>query len=223
MTLDASPPIRMADDPTAAAPATRGAGARALIDPLLSRRSVGALDAPAPDGGDLDLILDAALRAPDHGRLRPWRIVLIRGAAREALGEVFAAALKRRDPTATAPLIARRRARALAAPLLIGIGAVVRPDHPVPETEQLLSAAAAAMNLLNALHLLGYGGMWVTGADCYDPVVNAALGFQSPDRLIGFIYAGTPKGQEPAAPRPARSDHVIDWPGVDRTGREAAP
>ena len=157
MTLDASPSVRTAGDSTAA-PATRGTGARALIDPLLSRRSVGALDAP----------------------------------------------------------------------LLIGVGAVVRPDHPVPESEQLLSAGAAAMNLLNALHLLGYGGMWVTGADCYDPVVNAALGFQSPDRLIGFIHAGTPKGQEPAAPRPARSDHVVDWAGVDwagldRTGRETAP
>lgn len=175
------------------------------------------LDPTSPDGADLDLILDAALRAPDHGRLRPWRFVLIRGAAREELGEIFVEALKRRDPTATAVLIERRRARAHAAPLLIAVGAAILPTHPVPELEQLLAVGAAAMNLLNALHLLGYGGMWVTGADCYDPVVNAALGFHAPDRLLGFIYAGTPKGAEPKAPRPRRIDHVVDWIGRDAT------
>ena len=185
------------------------------LDLLLSRRSVapGLLRAPAPEGRDLDEILDAGLRAPDHGRLRPWRFLLVRGAARESLGEVFAKALESRDPTATQALLERERSRSLMAPLLIAVGARIQPDHPVPEVEQLLSAGAAAMNMLNAIHALGYGGIWLTGARCYDPMICQALGFHEPDRLVGFLYVGTPGEAAPSANRPDRKDHVSEWIG----------
>jgi nitroreductase len=184
-----------------------------LVETLLSRQSVGALEEPAPQGADLDLILEAGLRAPDHGRLRPWRFVLIRGAARAAFGDCLAAAVTVRDPAAPPALRDRYRAWVLRTPLLIAVGAQVRPDHPVPEFEQVLSAGAAVMNMLNAIHMLGYGGMWVTGANAYDARVNAALGFRAPSRLVGFLAIGTSKAATTAAERPDRAAHIAEWTG----------
>ena len=181
------------------------------LDRLLSRRSVGLLQDPAPAGGDLDLILDAGLRAPDHGRLKPWRFAIIRGEARLAYGEKLAEAVAARDPANAATLGERYRAWVRRTPMLIAVGAVVKPGN-IPEIEQLLAAGAAAMNMLNALHMLGYGGMWVTGPNTYDPNVNALLGFEAPSRLVGFLTAGTPVATTAPVPaRPERAAHVSEW------------
>ena len=188
---------------------------RHALDLLLARRSVNALEDPAPSGRELELILDLGLRAPDHGRLRPWRFVLIRGDARMAFADRLVAAARRRDPAAPQALLDRYRAWPLRTPLLIGVGAVVRANHVIPEGEQVLSAAAAAMNMLNAIHLLGYAGMWVTGANAYDPEINASLGFEAPSRLVGFLAVGTPRGTA-AVERPSRVDHVVEWEGCSR-------
>src|SRR5262245_21616663 len=144
-----------------------------ILDLLLDRRSVSALEDPAPRDHELDLIFDIALRAPDHGRLRPWRFVLIRGAAREAFADRLVAAARKRDPAVHQSLLDRYRAWPLRTPLIVAVGAIVRAGHPVPEVEQVLSAGAAAMNMLNAIHVLGYGGIWVTGPNAYDADVNA--------------------------------------------------
>ena len=181
-----------------------------LLGLLLDRRSVAALEEPAPTEEELGLIVDAGLRAPDHGRLRPWRFALIRGAAREALGDCLVTAARRRDASTPQALLDRYRAWPLRTPLLIAVGAAVRPAHVIPEIEQVLSAGAAAMNMLNAIHLLGYGGMWVTGANTYDPEVNAALGFERPSRLVGFLMVGTPKNSA-TVERPGRMQHVVEW------------
>lgn len=181
------------------------------LDHLLARRSVGLLQEPAPQGADIDLILQAALRAPDHGRLRPWRFVTIRGEARIAFGECLAAAAAKRDPEAATALGERARAWVRRTPLLIAVGVVVK-DGKIPESEQVLSAGAAAMNMLNAAHLLGYGAMWVTGANAYDANVNALLGFEAPSRLVGFLTIGTPApAPTPSLPRPELSAYVADW------------
>lgn len=181
------------------------------LDHLLARRSVGLLQDSAPQGADLDLILQAGLRAPDHGRLRPWRFVTIRGEARVAFGERLAAAAAQRDREAAAALGERARAWVRRTPLLIAVGAIMK-DSKIPESEQVLSAGAAAMNMLNAAHLLGYGAMWVTGANAYDANVNALLGFDAPSRLVGFLTIGTPApAPTPSLPRPELSAHVADW------------
>jgi nitroreductase len=185
----------------------------AALDLLMARRSTNILQEPAPSGHDLDLILDAGLRAPDHGKLRPWRFVLIRGAARATFGERLVEAARARDPSVEQSILDRYRAWAVRYPLLIAVGAQVKAGHAIPEIEQVLSAGAAAMNMLNAIHLLGYGGMWVTGANAYDPRVNAALGFEAPSRLVGFLAVGTIKAST-AAERPARSAHVFEWTGA---------
>ncbi len=188
---------------------TRDPG-RLALDQLLARRSAGLLRAPAPEGDELDLILEAGLRAPDHGRLRPWRFVVIRDEARMAFGNCLADAVMRRDPATGPSLGERYRAWAARTPLLIAVGAAVRSGS-IPEIEQVLAAGAAAMNMLNAIHLLGYGGMWVTGANCYDPEVTAVLGLRAPSRLVGFLTVGTVAAMPAAVARPDRKAHVVEW------------
>ncbi|MGB8423597.1 nitroreductase family protein, partial [Paraburkholderia sp.] len=106
---------------------------------------------------------------------------------------------------------AHRRQKAYAAPLVIALGAALSAHSTVPETEQLLAVGAATMNMLNAIHALGYGGFWATGPDSYEAQLRDALGFAPNERLVGFLFVGTPKtpGKEPV--RPARSEHVREW------------
>ncbi len=184
------------------------------IDALLTRASVSDLADPAPEGAELDIILEAGLRAPDHGKLRPWRFVLIRGAAREAWAETIVAALQARDPDAPDAVIQKQRNRVLGAPLIIALGAKMRLGHKIPELEQILSVGAAAMNMLNAVHALGYGGVWLTGANAFDPRVVEALGLEGTDKLAGFLFVGTPRSAPLTTRRPSLAEHVIEWKGV---------
>ena len=197
--------------PGGSAPGQRDVRMRAL-ELLISRQSAGALQEPAPEGAELDLILDAGLRAPDHGRLRPWRFVLIRGEQRAKWADRLAEAAVARDPENGAAMGERSRAWVARTPLIIAVGVAVQAGHKIPESEQIASASAAAMNMLNAIHMLGYGGMWVTGLNAYDPKVNAWLGFEAPSRLVGFLAVGTPK-PAPKFERPSREQHTVEWLG----------
>lgn len=190
------------------------------LDLLISRQSRWPLGAPAPSQAELDRVFDAALRAPDHGQLQPWRFVVIRGDARQALGEVFVQAARARDPGGE---VERFRAKATAAPLLIAMAAHLRAEHKVPELEQLLAVGAAAMNMLNALHILGYGGFWSTGLNARDEGVKRALGFDDSDRLIGFLYVGTPKERAQPAARPPRRRFVREWQPLSLAGDALQP
>ena len=182
------------------------------LDTLLTRTSNNMLTEPVPEGRDLDLIIEAATHAPDHGRLRPWRFVVIKGAAREAFVKVIEEASKARNPAMTEGEAKTLRNKFLMQPMIIAVGAKIT-EGKIPEIEQVLSTGAAAMNILNAIHALGYAGKWVTGDNCYDPKVNAALGFKHPDRLIGFIYVGTEKMKLPTMERPAPKDVMTEWTG----------
>ncbi|MCS6932477.1 MAG: nitroreductase [Acetobacteraceae bacterium] len=179
---------------------------RALVERLLARASVPPrlLGPPAPSPEDLALAAAAALRAPDHGRLRPWRFVLIAGEARAALGGLLAESLARRDPDASPERLDLERAKPLRAPLVVAAGAALRHDHPsVPVWEQQASAAAGTMNFLNALDALGHGAIWLSSGALEDAAVKRALGFAASDMLLGWLYVGTPA---PERPRPARPD-----------------
>ena len=183
------------------------------MDMLLSRASAQALREPAPDAAALDAILAAGLRAPDHGRLRPWRFVVIAGPARAAFADVMIDAMTVRQPDAPPSEATRMRGKLLAPPLIVALGVHVIPEHKIPEIEQVMSVAAAAMNMLNAAHALGYAGKWVTGPNSYDPAVASALGLPPPHRLAGFLHLGTPDGAPVAFSRPAVADHRVDWTG----------
>jgi nitroreductase len=186
------------------------------LEALLSRQSYGILRDPAPSNSDLNLIFDAALRAPDHGRLRPWSFLVICGAAREAFVELMIESIKRRSGPGQEAAIKKTRERIGTMPLIVAAGAKIKTDSPIPEIEQLLSTGAATMNVLNAAHALGYGAKWVTPGPVYDRDFNAALGFTWPDRLVGILFIGTkPQEPMPVTPRPARADHVREWLGVE--------
>lgn len=184
------------------------------LDTLLSRASVAELGEPGPSGAELETILRSGLRAPDHGRLRPWRFVVIQGAARARWAETVVAALRAREPEAPEAAVQKQRNRALGTPVIIALGAKLRPGHKIPEIEQMLSVGAAAMNMLNAVHALGYGGVWLTGANAYDPRVIEALGLEPTDKLAGFLCVGTPKQPPLGARRPELADHVAEWSGA---------
>lgn len=183
------------------------------LEALLSRQSQWPLAAPAPSDTELNLIFDAALRAPDHGRLRPWRFVVVRDEARDDLGQALVEAAARRDPEAPAETHEQRRRKAFAAPMIIVIAASISTATKVPEIEQLLSVGAASMNLLNAIHMLGYGGFWATGVDAYDPDIHNILDFEPNERVLGFLFVGTPPENPEVAPRPDRGDFVREWWG----------
>jgi nitroreductase len=98
--------------------------------------------------------------------------------------------------------------------VLIAVVARIHADHKIPETEQLISAGAAAMNLLNAIHALGFGGVLLTGAPTYDPAMRTALGLADTERLVGFVYVGTPTQPVPTVTRPDVAEYVTEWTGA---------
>jgi len=95
--------------------------------------------------------------------------------------------------------------------MVIAVVARIVTGHKIPPIEQALSAAAAAMNILNAVHALGYGAKWVTGANCYDPVFRRDFGLEETDQLVAFIHVGTPHEQTPVTERPDPAEFVVDW------------
>jgi nitroreductase len=180
---------------------------------LTTRTSAGQLVEPAPDAAQLEKILAAAQRAPDHGRLRPWRFFVVRGAAREKFGAVMADSLKRRDPECGEDRLAAERAKPLRAPLIVVVGARLKTDLPkVPAVEQVLAAGAAADNVMLAAHALGFGCTWKTGPAAYDNAVKAAFGLGPDDALVGFMYLGTP-ARALAPPPPPDAALATDWTG----------
>lgn len=188
------------------------------LEALLSRRSTPALQLrePGPSQGQIDAAIAAALRAPDHGNLKPFHCVLVRGSARARFSELLVTRLQQREPGTAPKKIEKVRNQPLTAPLTIVVGARVQMDHKVPEIEQLLSAGAATMNLMNAFHAQGFAAIWLTGGNAYDPQVLRSLGFGPDERCLGFVYVGsTQETQESGAARPGvnADEHVRDWGG----------
>lgn len=182
------------------------------LDALLSRSSVGQLDEPAPSAEQLDIIIKAGLRASDHGRLKPWRFILIEGMARQKLGELFVRIEKKDNPAATDEECRKLAHNPLRAPVIITVVAKVRAHDKIPAIEQTLSAAGSAQLMLLAAHALGLGGIWRTGKMAYHPQVASELGLEHGDQIIGFLYIGTPKIKKPAAESHA-ADYLVRWNG----------
>lgn len=191
------------------------------LEALVNRVSVARLDEPAPSPAQRELLFRAALRAPDHGQLRPWRFLTVEGPAREQLGELFARAQLARDPAAPGAVLDKARAMPLRAPLLVVAIACLKAHPKVPEAEQLLAAGCAVHGLLLAAHAQGIGAVWRTGELAYDATVYAGLNLADGERIIGFVYLGTPAG-ELRKPQPLQpADFVAAWPsdrGADVQG-----
>jgi nitroreductase len=181
------------------------------IEALLRRHSARALKEPAPDDAALGLILESATRAPDHGRLRPWRFIVIRSEHRARFGELLADHLRRTKGPVSDEALERERRKAFRAPLIIVVAAILRTDGKIPEIEQVLSAGAAAQNIMHAALALGFNAMWKTGGPAYDEQVKAALGLESKDAIVGFMYVGTDEEGPGSLPRPDWRQFVQYW------------
>ncbi len=184
------------------------------LEALHSRISCPALAEPGPTPEQLDAIYRAALRAPDHGLLRPWKFLELTGEALNRLGEVLLKAALANDPALSEDQQRRITGLPLRAPCVIVVVAKVRPHEKIPEIEQLMSATCAAQNMMLAAHALGLGIMWRTGAPAFDPGVHAGLGLEQGDQVVGFLYVGTPAGSCKSVPELDPADFVErPWSG----------
>ena len=183
------------------------------LELLLGRELALKLASPGPGQDDLDVMFQSALRAPDHGRLRPWRFVVVPEEKRERFGDLMADCLRREDATASADMLQRERDKAMRAPVIVVVAAHINRGHKIRDVEQLVSAAAAAENIMLAANARGFGAMWKTGAPAYDTTVKLALGLDTDDDIVGFIYVGTQIGGGSPAARPVVRDLVSVWQG----------
>jgi nitroreductase len=169
-----------------------------LAEAIRGRRSVARLTDPAPSDEDICQLVGESAAGPDHGLLRPWRIVLVRGEARESLGDVFAADPQLADQESRA----RVRAKPLRAPLLLSIVFTPRDNPKVPRWEQLAATTAVVCNLALLLHAHGWGSMWRTGPQSRSALVCDLLGVGAGEQLLGWLYVGTPELARTVRPRP---------------------
>lgn len=181
-----------------------------------TRRSipVAQIGEPGPDRTALEAMLTIASRVPDHGKLAPWRFIVIRGDERARLGEAFAEIARANNPAISDPLLAVERARFTRAPVVVAVVSRAAPHVKIPEWEQVLSAGAVCMNLLIAAAAEGYAANWLTEWIAYDEKAKAAIGLVEGENIAGFVHVGTPKEPPFERPRPALSD-IVTWVGGD--------
>lgn len=179
---------------------------------LATRRSGKPRDmiAPGPDADQLRTILSAALRVPDHGKLAPWRFVVVKTEQRDRLADVLVQAYRAERPDAGRLEIEAMAQFARQAPTLVVVLSSPVPASKIPAWEQELSVGAAIMNLLNAAHASGYVGGWLTGWASYSVAVRDAFG-SAPERIAGFVFIGTSARALEERPRPDYEAVVRNW------------
>jgi nitroreductase len=179
------------------------------LEVILTRHSIAKVKPDPVPHETIERLLHAAVQAPNHYRVRPWRFVVLTGKSRQALGEVLSQAMKKQNPELPEAGMEIERAKPLRAPVLIAVG-VDRPADPrVLEIENICAAAAAVENLLLAAHAEGLGAMWRTGSAARDPEVKRFLGFTPEQELISFVYIGYPDLVPSAVERPSFEDRTV--------------
>lgn len=162
------------------------------IEVLTGRVSISRLVAPAPDESQRQAIFAAALRAADHGQMRPWRFLLVEGDGLRQLGEVYLNAALQEDPDLPDAKREKFKNMPLRAPMVIVAIACIQVNAKVPEIEQVISAGAAVQNMLNAAFALNVGAFWRSGDMAYSPAVKKSLDLSENEQIVGYLYLGTP-------------------------------
>ena len=157
----------------------------------------------------IEKLLFAAVQAPNHYKVRPWRFVVLTGSARSKLGDVMAASQRDRKPDLPPEASDKTRALPLRAPVLIAVGVDQPIEEKVLEIENICAAAAACQNLLLAAQAMGLAVKWRTGEWALDPKVKAFLGFDPDQHLIAFLYVGYPESAAEFPPRPSFEDRTV--------------
>ncbi len=181
------------------------------LQALLTRRSSPRLSTPAPSEEQLENIFLAALRTADHALLKPFRFLTLQGAALNKLGELFVTAELASGKALAQDQAAKLRAKPMRAPLIVVAIATIRPHDKVPAIEQEYSAAAAVQCMSLAAYAQGIGAMWRTGSKAYDATVRQGLGVESHEKIVGFLYLGTPCGPLKGLVTGQIDDFVKTW------------
>ncbi len=178
------------------------------LDDIFTRHSISKVKPDPVPREMIEKLLAAAVQAPNHFRIRPWRFVVLTGEARNRLGDVMAQAYRRRHPECPEMETNGERVKPLRAPVLIAVGVEPPSEPKVIEIENICAVAAAAENILLAANALGLGAMWRTGAGAREPEVKQFLGLQPDQHLIAFIYVGYPEPQPERPERPSFEDRT---------------
>lgn len=182
------------------------------ITALTTRVSSPRLQEPGPSDDQLDMLLRAAIRAPDHGLLRPWRFLVLNGDQRERLGDIMEAQLLEEQPEADRRSREIARNKALRAPTIIVVVAEITENHKIPAWEQMLAVGAAVQNMMLAAYELGIGAMWRTGAMANSDLAKKKLGFEPKDQVIAYLYLGTPASSLKSLPDDSPADFIRELP-----------
>ena len=165
-----------------------------VIEVIHKRHSVGKMSQQLVPRELIDQLLDAAVQAPNHYKVRPWRFVVLIGKGREKLGDIMADIFQQKFPDLKSEAKEKERAKPLRSPVIIAVGVDKPMDPRVLEIENVCAAAAACQNILLTAHALGLGGHWRTGEAARDPRIKKFLGFSEDQYLIAFLYIGYPEG-----------------------------
>ena len=171
----------------------------------------GFLGEPGPSEAQLMEMLAVASHVPDHGKLAPWRFIVVSGDARREAGELLGAIFRARTPDAPAAKIEAETKRFLGAPVTVVVVSTAAPHVKIPEWEQVLSAGNAALSLLFAAHALGYSAHWTTGFVAYDAEARRAMGLQDWERIVAVVEIGTRTAPASERPRPDLAGIVTRW------------
>ena len=170
------------------------------IDALLNRVSSARLGAPAPSAVEREVLFKAAMRAPDHAQLRPWRFLTVEGESLTKLGALYAKALLAKEPEASEAQLEKARNMPHRAPLIVVAIASFKEHPKVPFSEQRLTVGCAVHAMTLAAFAQGLGAIWRTGDMAHDPVVAQGLGLAANEEIIGYLYLGTPLAEFRTAP-----------------------
>jgi len=182
------------------------------LEALTNRVSCPRLEGPAPTAEQLELMLRAAVRAPDHGAMKPWRFLVTEGEGLAKLGELYEAAALVSDAELSDARREKYRNMPLRAPMVITVIAVTREHPKVPVSEQLISAGCAAHGIIQAAYAQGLGAMWRTGEMAYHPEVEKGLGLAEGEAIVGYVYLGQ-RCRDREAPSLALEEFVTRWEG----------
>jgi nitroreductase len=165
----------------------------AVLEFFQQRRSVPSrhLAAPGPSPETLQQMLTLAVRVPDHGKLAPWRFLVIEGEARARMGALLVARKRSLEPDASVDTLKKEFERFSFAPVIVTVIAKVLPDHKIPVQEQLLSGGALCMQLLQLAQAFGFSAQWLTGWAAYDQTIGHELGLRVHESVLGFIHIGS--------------------------------
>ena len=181
------------------------------LENILSRNSPRELSKPIPSAEEMEQVYQAALRAPDHAWQRPSRFIEVKGEGLKKLSSVFKKFAEENISDLSEEVLKKYEAAPFRAPMIIILVSEIKEHPKVPEIEQMFSTAAAAENILLALHSLGYGGVWRTGKFALNDKINKYLDLSENQKVIGYLYVGTPTGAQKKIPEMDAAKFVTKW------------